>query len=425
MSSPPSDGSAPDEVVQSSAMDASRSSAPRSPLSQRIRTALRYLAPASSARPAGSLPTPGEPVPVFDLEPELVLDFESSRAISFRLPPPPPSPPGMPVSSHQSRAGVRDGPDTLWYPPGVLATIGPVKVEGGMIYVTSRPQHQTMTWFTSCAIDSSQPVSFAPDSMDGIGYYPSYDRLTPQQRGTYLRWLEGGRVNDFENQACLFLFFYGIERRVLADLDPTTGSDEIKLLYAEVAQLARRFSHRHSFWHFARSLLDLLDGLLVSLGVAPPERPENLGPVPFAVMPVMLQLELAAAAKHGLPVAPEVALAFVRAHHGAHLRTPARRCVEEFNALFLNRYVQRFPNGLLLGATSNGPLVLSYRPAARGPRWRSIVFHQSALGTTNPLGGTLDVEIMPAYADEVSLTISDLSPVLSAESFPRGAARHR
>jgi hypothetical protein len=207
-------------------------------------------------------------------------------------------------------------------------TIGPLTIEGGMLYVASRPPPPAMTWFTSCVIDASLPVSFAPVPMDGIGYYPSYDRLTPQQRGTYLRWLAGGRVDDFENQACLFLFFYGLERRILADLDPTTGTDEIRLLYVELAQLAQRFSHRHSFWHYARSLLDLLDGLLVSLGVAPPERPESHGPVPFSVMPVMLQLELAAAAKHGLPVAPEVALALVRAHPGARLRTPARRCVE-------------------------------------------------------------------------------------------------
>lgn len=289
-----------------------------------------------------------------------------------------------------------------------------------MLYVASRPPPPAMTWFTSCVIDASLPVSFAPVPMDGIGYYPSYDRLTPQQRGTYLRWLAGGRVDDFENQACLFLFFYGLERRILADLDPTTGTDEIRLLYVELAQLAQRFSHRHSFWHYARSLLDLLDGLLVSLGVAPPERPESHGPVPFSVMPVMLQLELAAAAKHGLPVAPEVALALVRAHPGARLRTPARRCVEEFDTLFLDRYRQRFADGLRLSATTTDPLVLSYRPAARGPQWRSIVFHRSALGTTSPSGGVPRLELVPVgpYEGDVTITIADLSPVLSAQTFP-------
>ena len=289
-----------------------------------------------------------------------------------------------------------------------------------MLYVANHPPSPTMSWSTSCAIFASLPVSFAPVPMAGIGYYPSYDRLTPQQRGMYLRWLEGGRVEDFEDSACLFLFFYGLEQRILAELDPTTGTDEIRLLYAELAQLAQRFSHHHSFWHYARSLLDLLDGLLVSLGVAPPERPVANGPVPYAVMPVMLQLELAAAAKHGLQVAPEVALALVRAHHGARLRTPARRCIEEFDALFLERYSEHFPGGLSLEATSSGPLALSYRPAARGPQWRSIVFHQSALGTMNHSGGTLNVALVPVgpYEGEVTITIADLSPVLSAQTFP-------
>lgn len=290
-----------------------------------------------------------------------------------------------------------------------------------MLYIEHGPALPTTQWLTSYTIDASLPVSFAPTVMNTIGYYPSYDRLTPPQRGTYLRWLEGGRVDDFDDQACLFLFFYGLEHRILADLDPTTGTDEIRLIYIELAQLAQRFSHRHSFWHYARSLLDLLDALLVSLGVAPPERPESHGPVPFSVMPVMLQLELAAAAKHGLPIAPEVALAIVRSHSDARLRTPARRCVEQFDTLFLARYRQRFADGLTLPALTTDPLVLSYRPAARGPQWRSIVFHHSALGTTNPSGGALSLEFVPLgpYESAVTITIDDLSPVLSAQSFPR------
>ncbi len=263
-------------------------------------------------------------------------------------------------------------------------------------------------------------MSDAPGTMAGIGYHPSRDWLTSQQRGTYLQWLEGGCVEDFEDSKFLFYFLFGLERRIFAELDPTTGTDEISQLYAALAQLTQRFSHHESFWYQAQYLLDLLDILLVSLGVAPPERSPDNGLVPPDELPVMLQLELAAAAKHGLPVAPEVALALVRAHPGARLRTPARRCVEEFDALFLERYHQRFPEGLSLEATSSGPLAISYRPAARGSMWRSIVFHQSALGTMNPSRGTVRVELVPVepYYSEVTITIADLSPVLSAETFP-------
>ena len=404
----PSDGPGPVAETPSSVLDTSKSNTPRVPLSQRIRRALQSLAPAPGARLVKSPPPPG---------PVLVRDTTSPGAIAFRLPPPPP---GMLLEQHRRDIAARGGPDARWYPPAAPVTLGPLTIEGGMLYVSKRSPSPAMSWFTSCAIDASLPVSFAPVSMDGIGYYPSYDRLTAQQRGAYLRWLEGGRVDDFENQACLFLFFYGLEHRILGDLDPTTSTAEIRLLYAELAQLAQRFSHRHSFWHYARALLDWLDGLLVCLGVAPPERPESHGPVPMAVMPVMLQLELAAAAKHVLPVAPEVALALVRAHPGARLRTPARRCVEEFNTLFLSRYCQSFPDGLSLSAATTNPLVLSYRPAARGPQWRSIVFHQSALGTTNPAGGVLRLELVPVgiYENEVTITIADLSPVLSVQSFP-------
>ena len=64
------------------------------------------------------------------------------------------------------------------------------------------------------AIDFSLPID---DSIDynEIGYYPSYDKLTPFQRLTYLNWLKD--VDKEIDISYVFIFFYGLERFLFTD----------------------------------------------------------------------------------------------------------------------------------------------------------------------------------------------------------------
>ena len=63
--------------------------------------------------------------------------------------------------------------------------------------------------------------SWAPPG--SLGYYPRYQGLWPTQRAKYLAWLASGLTEPLDDIGYAFLYFYGLERRLLldrADLSP-------------------------------------------------------------------------------------------------------------------------------------------------------------------------------------------------------------
>ncbi|WP_336436020.1 TerB N-terminal domain-containing protein [Stutzerimonas stutzeri] len=69
-------------------------------------------------------------------------------------------------------------------------------------------------------------------------YWPSYDSISPEARRAYLQWLSSGRKAPHANIGYVFLFFYGLERRVFVDAktDQAAAAD-IPIIIAEVERL--------------------------------------------------------------------------------------------------------------------------------------------------------------------------------------------
>lgn len=65
-------------------------------------------------------------------------------------------------------------------------------------------------------IDTSLPLDLDicdNDFMTDIGYYPSYERLTPKQRYIYISWLQD--ISKPVAMGYVFIFYYGLERHLL------------------------------------------------------------------------------------------------------------------------------------------------------------------------------------------------------------------
>lgn len=63
------------------------------------------------------------------------------------------------------------------------------------------------------AIDINLPLADTTDLPEQLGYYPSYERLTPQQRTIYLNWLSN--ITAPIDIGYVFVFYYGLERHML------------------------------------------------------------------------------------------------------------------------------------------------------------------------------------------------------------------
>ena len=93
----------------------------------------------------------------------------------------------------------------------------------------------------SC-IYTGLPIGTPLDEGKGtLGYWPNYSKINPNQRANYLEWLAGERKGELTDIGYAFLFFYGLERRVLIE------KKDINLIIRIVMRLLRRYPFSDSF----------------------------------------------------------------------------------------------------------------------------------------------------------------------------------
>ena len=218
-----------------------------------------------------------------------------------------------------------------------------------------------------------------------MGYWPSYAGIPPECRAAYLHWLLDGRRAPGAYIGYVFLYFYGLERRLLVDpqWSPAARAEQPALV-REVERLLSIYGANGSFSGYASDLLRFLSlgrGPLRYLS-APPEQQEAWE------LPFELRLGLGQLAADAKPVPAPWALAWVRQHPAAWLRTPAERCPQEFDELFTRRYREQFGDGMMLDR--GGPLLqAAYQPASPGINIRNLPAGQQTPDAGNaeaPLG---------------------------------------
>jgi uncharacterized tellurite resistance protein B-like protein len=195
-----------------------------------------------------------------------------------------------------------------------------------------------------------------------MSYWPSYSGIPAVSRAAYLEWLAGGRNDPSIGIGHVFLFFYGLERRLLVDAQRSdTARAEISSIVDEIGRLLEIYGSNGSFKGYAGSLLGFLKVALRSESVyteAPP-----LSIAPELEFPLTVRLALGQLALEGKPIPADWALVWYRSAPSTRLRTPAQRCPEELGALFRLRYEQRFGPGIVVKPNKT-TIRASYRPAS-------------------------------------------------------------
>ena len=193
-------------------------------------------------------------------------------------------------------------------------------------------------------------------------YWASYSTIAPACRAAYLEWLANGRHAPDAYIGYVFLYFYGLERRLLIDAQRSAAaSAEREMVFAEIGRLLRIYGTNGSFRGYAEGLLAFVtpdDGKRRYLD--PPPTHRDGWDVPFE-----LRLGLGQLAADAMPVPADWALAWLRLHPEGWLRTPATRCPDEFCEVFTRRYRERYGDGLLL-EPGGAMLRQRYHPASAG-----------------------------------------------------------
>jgi len=108
-----------------------------------------------------------------------------------------------------------------------------------------------------CLINPTLPVATHASCVEReMDYWPSYSNVSATARRAYLSWLAGGRSYPATNVGYVFLFFYGLERRVIRE-HAEVSSDERNLIETEVRRLLKIYGEEsQSFRRYATELLD-------------------------------------------------------------------------------------------------------------------------------------------------------------------------
>lgn len=256
-----------------------------------------------------------------------------------------------------------------WIKPDESVTIENIVINGGYFYfggqlkAGSSGEHHYRYNDNSDASLVNSALSIQHASVhhqdESLGYWPSFSTLSPLSRGAYLSWLASDRNDASCPIGYVFIYFYGLERRILVDgAQKAIPADEFKSLFGEVSRLRSIFKLNNSFYRYSTQLIETM--LLLRPDVI---KIENESDYFASGSSLLFRFRLATVVEQGEPLPVDLALAWVKYYAEYALRTPARRCVNEFTALFKQRYADKFNNGLIIKPNKTR-LELNYYPAS-------------------------------------------------------------
>lgn len=272
-----------------------------------------------------------------------------------------------------------------WIPKGVPVEIAGSLVTCGLLYVgTSLP---TVTGDNDpCLIDPSKEVALAADYHERLmGYWPSYSKISAEARRAYINWLTKGKKDPSADIGYVFLYFYGLERRIIVDYQLVPdGLTEVDDIVTELNDLLRIYGNRsNSFRNYATGLLDWIairfrdDPIYMTL------REDQLLD---EVRPQSIRLALGQAARDKVGLPAIVALHWARKEATGSWTKELANNPNEFTANFKRLYRDAYGEGPIIPC-SGRDLKLVYNSASSSLRIRSVG------GQSIDTSGISDIEI--------------------------------
>jgi uncharacterized tellurite resistance protein B-like protein len=364
--------------------------------------------PVKSASPQPVKVPPPSPTEQPNAQPGIALTEANSPSKNFVAAPLPRSNP-LSTQTQAAKTVQASTPSTVWIPAGQKVEVAGYTLPMGMIYVGKRLSAvNSRSTSDGCLINPNLPVHrHSPDYEGrGLDYWPSYSQISGECRAAYLEWVSRGRFDRTTNIGYVFLFFYGLERRVIHDIfiTKTAAMEEIIPIIAEVERLLKIYGSNSSFKGYATSFLEICD-LLRSphrrYESHPPFRTSGWG------MPCLLQVALGQLVAEERPIPADWALSWYIHSENQRLRTPATRCVEEFRKLFRIRYEHKYGQGLKIKPNKTR-LKINYRAAS------------SSLGQTeielDAIGQLPDVTALSAPLNQIQVLVDSCTDELEPYS---------
>ncbi len=298
-----------------------------------------------------------------------------------------------------------------WISPGTLIKIKDTTITGGFFYFGGRLKSIDGYGTDAALIDDfldvrSERMDYTDDS---LGYWPKYSTISSKCRGAFLDWLESGRENPTAQLGYVFIYFYGLERRVLVDSQKGQVLDqEFQQIFAEIQRLQDIYGTSNSFKNYSTRLMEAMCILRPTVVTI------DADTLSHRYDALLFSYLLAKTVKAEAAIPAELALMWIKSSPFFSLKTPARRCKYEFNALFKIKYTEKFGDGMVVKPNKT-PLKLYYQSASS--TLRGIELSQEDLPDPSGLKGPIN-KLIP-IADACMLALDPYSRYLGRKDSSR------
>lgn len=258
---------------------------------------------------------------------------------------------------------------SCWVPAGTSKTVCGITITCGRIFVGSGLAAGNGFSVEPSLVNPDLTVDWHKADAQGLelGYWPQYHKIGAEARAGYLQFLSTDRDDPQAPIGFVFLYFYGLERRLLIDAQsPGINDAEYRELVAEIEQLLTVYDHSRSFRGYASGLLDFLRirGTSLDQPGKAPVIPEHSRDVPLS-----LQVDLGIFSINQRPIPAEWAYAWIMQDSQFQFwkRKATERCTEELRELFKVLYRQRHGEGIVVKPNKTS-IKAEYHPASPGLR---------------------------------------------------------
>jgi uncharacterized membrane protein YhaH (DUF805 family) len=226
-----------------------------------------------------------------------------------------------------------------WVATPTNLSAGGVPFEGHLVYFGTRPRNQRYEQHRSL-IDPNLDLSNGRDPQGAtFSYWPNYSELRPEARRSYVEWLSSGRSDPNTPIGYVFIYFYGLERRLAKD----RSEADAPAIMDELRRLLAIYGDNHSFKNYCSALLDMGELLFGNVDETPTPTLDNRY---SWELPIRLRVYLGKKVAAWQALDSNDALCWALGHPLLYPRTPVTRCFSEFCELWKVRFGEQFPKGL-------------------------------------------------------------------------------
>lgn len=174
-----------------------------------------------------------------------------------------------------------------------------------------------------------------------LGYWPSYAGISSNQRANYLNWMKKGRLTELNDVGYIFIFFYGLEYRLLIQ------KKDKEIILKETRRLLDLYGH------LSGSLTGYFGNFIFFNTIK--DNINNLSLDTIKSFEAIASLENYNAVKlawfylKNIPLSAEEAISVIKDNKESNSKSiVVKRIPELLDKLFIHKYNQKYPEGMIL-----------------------------------------------------------------------------